>query len=126
MTVPVKRPNDWESVLSCAWARVIGLPPNRACEIGGVSVTTLRNWMDSDWWQDALDEARALLPKKLSALAIAALQSGLEANDQTTARYIADRLIPELAPPTLRTDVTSDGKPVESIPIVFVAAGDDE
>lgn len=124
MAVPVKRPEDWEAVIACAWARVIGMSPAKSAEVGDVSTTSLRNWMASDWWQEALEEARSMLPKKLGAMAIAALQTGLENADQTTARYIADRLIPELAPPTLRTDVTSDGKKLESIPVMFVSPDD--
>ena len=43
-----------------------------------------------------------------------------KAPEPYTVRFVAERIIQGLGPPTSRTDVTTDGKPLDSLTIQYV------
>lgn len=121
MAVPVQKPTDWEKAVAVAWCFVLGRLAKDAAAATGVSESTIRNWLKSPWWPEAYAEARAKVPIHLEQRSLGVISDGLDLRDLTTARWVAERVVPELAPPTVRTDHTSGGQQLPStIQIVLV------
>jgi len=104
-----KGPSDREAAASVAYLRICGSTQKEAAEAVGISERTVRNWELSDWWSEIEAEASRRWLKGASAQARRALHS-FAATDPATARFLGERLIPELAPPRLRQSLKLTGK----------------
>lgn len=115
---PVKKPQDYDKALSVAYLRLLGATQETAAERAGVGIRTIRSWEYSDWWPDAIAEASRRWLQGLEAKARAKLEADMDAS---LALKILERRLPELAPPTQRTDLTSAGERLPtSIEVVLV------
>lgn len=104
-----KRPNDRDKAVSVAYLRILGASQEVAGDAVGVSRDTIGRWEACSWWADILADASA---RWLAGLEAKARKVLLEGMDPTLALKILERRFKELAPPTLRTDITSDDKPL--------------
>ena len=121
MAYRVKKPQRPEKVEAAAWYCVLGQSTFSAAKLAGIADNTLRNWMISDWWPEAIEEARQRIPEVLRGKALGGLIRGLDDADEyaVMARWVAERVIPSLRPPTQRRDHTTDGKPLPAGSIVI-------
>jgi hypothetical protein len=121
---PVKNPENWDKCVSVAYLRLIGQTQEQAADSAGVGVRTVHTWEHCSWWADCQAEASRRWLVGLEAKARATLQEGMDAN---IALKILERRLPELAPPTQKTDLTTDGKPLpEKVVFEFIEPGGDD
>ena len=126
---PVRRPVNWDKVISVAYLRLLGASQSVAAEQAGASERSVRSWEACSWWKDALVEARQRWLRGGDAAAMRGLLKALSSETEyaTTSRWWADRRIPELAPPNQKVDATisgPDGAPLVA-EIVFVNSDGD-
>lgn len=98
-------PRDEDKAIAVAWCFVLGCTQAEASRRTEVPEPTISRWRNSEWWPEKMAEARKLVPSHFAAKALNALDKGLDENDQTTARYVADRVVEEMAPPALRAEL---------------------
>lgn len=113
----VGRPRSHDNAVSVAYLRIMGRSQVYAAEAVGVSTDAIQRWEASSWWPEILAEASSRWLAGLEAKARTTLLSGL---DPTLSLKVLERRMPELAPATTRTDVTTDGKPLDSLTIRYV------
>lgn len=136
------RPMDWDKAISVALLRSLGQTQDAAAEGAGVSERTVCAWEKSAWWPDAQAEAHqrwlsgAVEKAKIAIYDAMEPASGVMINPITgermldaegeplkapndprvrsdMSRYVADRLISELAPPKQRITHTAHVSPVD-------------
>jgi len=107
----VKKPRNWDTAVSAAYFRLIGASQKAAAEAANVDVGTLRKWSYSEWWPDAQQEAENRWVTDITAETRKGLMRGLKDKDEygKMSRWAGDRLIPQLAPPTVRQEVSGPG-----------------
>ena len=110
-------PQDWEKAYSVGYLRLTGSTQEEAGKEVSVCRDTVMRWESCSWWKDVLAEASRRWLSGLEAKARKTLEEGL---DPVLSLKILERRIPELAPATTRTDVTTDGKPLDSLTIQYV------
>lgn len=117
----VGAPYDMEKAISAAYLRSTGSNQIDTAESVGISERQLRNWEHSKWWADAMYEAHKRWLGGIFGLAKRGLLSALNDRDEyaATSRWIAERLVPELAPPRQRHAVGGD----KDAPAVKVSQG---
>jgi hypothetical protein len=94
---PVRLPQQWELVVSCAYLRLIGTSQKETAKTVGVGERNLHRWEHCSWWKEALVEASNKWLKKADAQSRRVLLKAMEdGDDATTARWWAERRIPEL------------------------------
>jgi hypothetical protein len=103
-----KKPVHWDERVSAAYLRMLGATQKQAAESVGRSERTIFAWEHQASWASALAEARARWLKGCDAAAMRALLKGLQESEQATARWWADRRLPELKPPTVRAHLDVD------------------
>lgn len=129
------RPNDWDKAISAAYLRSLGQTQSVAAETAGVCERTVAAWEHSPWWPEAQKEAHdrwlsGIVEKTKVAISDAldpqtdavhpltgeVLMDGdgkpiKQKNDPRVrtdaAKYVADRMIAELAPPKQRVAHTA-------------------
>ncbi len=108
------RPRRWEQGISCAYHRLIGFTIAESAKRAGVGKRTLDRWLKADWWPDACAEASSRWLGHVEERSRAQLVKGVEAGDTSIALKIIERLVPELAPPSVSTihHAGPDGGPV--------------
>jgi len=105
-----------------AYVRILGGTQREAGEAAGVTMRTVGNWERSDWWDDALAEARELWLTEATAQARKTLLRILEdtdpeTRDARTVRWLLERVDERLLPPKQRQEITGkDGGPIEVAP----------
>jgi DNA-binding CsgD family transcriptional regulator len=104
----VEKPHNWEKAVSVAYLRSTGDTQEEAATSVGVSERTVRGWEASSWWPDAVAVAHQRWLQGCDQKARSALSKALSDSDHyaPTARWWADRRIPELAPPKTRSEIT--------------------
>ena len=115
----VKRPRNWDKAISVAYLRATGDSQEAAANQAGICERTVTAWEASPWWPDAVAEAHKRWLNGCDAKARRALRRALDdpLNYAQTARWWADRRIPELEPPKVRNEVTGkDGAPL--VPVI--------
>lgn len=114
----VKKPQDWEKAVSVAYLRAIGHTQEEAAEGAGSSIRAIREWEKSKWWPKAWEEAKARWLQGAEAHARRGILSAFADKNEYAqmSRWVAERLIVELAPPKLRQEHTGkDGAPLATI-----------
>lgn len=112
-----QRPRDWEKALSVAYLRCLGQTQAVAAEAAGVGERTIQAWEASSWWHTAVAEANSRWLAGVSEKAKRALAISLDSNDAQSARWVLERLLPAMAPPKQRSEISgADG----SAPVVVV------
>ncbi len=119
---PKPGPQDREKAISVAYLRLTGSLQTEAAEAVGIHHDTIGRWEKADWWPEIVLEASQ---RWLAGLAVNARESLMKLTDPkapepTTVRFVAERIVQGLEPPTTRTDVTTDGKPLDSLTIEYV------
>lgn len=104
----ITAPHRYEVAVLAAYFRAMGASQAKAAKAVGVDRSTIERWERSEFWSDACDDAHHRWIRAMDQKARAAIAVNMEANDATTARWYAERRIPELAPPkqTNKTDVS--------------------
>ena len=115
---PAPGPQDRDKAISVAYLRLTGARQTEAAESAGISADTVSRWENSDWWPEIIAEASKRWLSGLEAKARLVLQNGMDAN---IALKVLERRLPELAPATQKTDLTSAGQPLPtSVRVVLV------
>lgn len=95
----VNKPRDWEGAVLCAYFHLRGYSQDRSAREAGVGPRTLKRWIKSPWWPDALTEARGKWKNGLDIGARRTLGKAMDAEDQPDlALRILERTDPEMAP----------------------------
>jgi hypothetical protein len=116
-----KRPQNWDKAISVAYLRLLGATQVDAAERAGVSERVIRDWEISVWWKDAIAEARGRWLRGVESGAMNGILEGLgDPNEYAAmARWAAERILPEMAPPKHKLEASGvDGKDL-NIQIVF-------
>jgi len=115
---PEPGPQDRDKAISVAYLRLTGALQTEAAEAVGVHHDTIGRWEKADWWPEIVAEASKRWLSGLEAKARLVLQAGMDAS---IALKILERRLPELAPATQRTDLTSAGQPIPtSVRVILV------
>lgn len=111
----VSKPKDWDKAVSAAYLRMMNETQETAAKAVGAGYRTLQAWEGSDWWDTAVTEARQRWLRGGDRLAMQSIAADMaKLQDAVTARWWADRRIPELAPPKQGVIVGGDkNNPVE-------------
>lgn len=104
----VRKPHSWEKAVMAAYLLATDHTQAEAAELAGIAPRSLWDWMHSDWWGQAKQEGIERWNSEIIALARVGIKSGLRDSDESAAmsKYVADRMIPELAPPKVRQEVS--------------------
>ena len=95
----VNKPRDWNAAILCAYFHLRGYSQKDSAREAGVGERTLKRWIKSDWWPDALAEARGKWKSGLDVGARRTLGKAMDAEDQPDlALRILERTDPEMAP----------------------------
>lgn len=107
----VSKPHDWEKVTSGAYLRLLGHTQQDVADTVGVSRQQFCKWEQSDFWPQAVSEAK---DRWLAGLAAKARQSVELAvpDDARLAMTVLERLEPALNPKATMELVGSDTQPV--------------
>lgn len=109
---PIAKPHDMDKARSACMQRLLGASQKTAAEIAGVSVRTMVEWGKCSWWIELSKECQARWLQGLAAKTRVALDRHVD-EDPATARFAGERLIPELAPPKLRQELSGpNGEPL--------------
>ena len=120
-----KAPRDWDKAISAAYLRLLGATQETAAKNVGVKERAICRWEGSDWWPQAVAEGRhRWLQTGDSSCMRSLVQDMNRKDDATTARWWADRRIPEFAPPKQRATHSGDSGRV--VINGFVHLGQDE
>lgn len=109
-------PYNWDKAISVAYLRLIGASQEVAAKEAGCSERSVATWEKKSWWPDAQAEARQRWLRGGDAMARRGLLRALSDGNEyaATSRWWADRRIPELKPPKVRSEISGpDGEPVE-------------
>lgn len=102
----VARPQKWDQAVSAAYLRILNATQAETAAQIGRADRTVRAWEGSPWWPDAVAEARSRWLAGGDGLAMRGIYRGLKSKDDSvasaTARWWAERRVPELAPPRSR------------------------
>jgi len=107
---PVARPSSYDKAISVAYLRLLGATQLEAAKAAGLSTATIQRYEICSWWPDILAEAGRRWLAGVTCGTRRGLEKLIEDVDGQTVRWSAERLIPEFAPPTVKTDVTSGGE----------------
>jgi len=101
---PPGKPHHWETAVRSAYFILMGYTVVDAAKSAGIGHKTVHIWMKADWWQDAKDDARDRYLGTVEAETRAAILRGLQDPKEyaAMARWVAERLIPEFAPPKVK------------------------
>jgi len=107
----VTKPHDWEKATSGAYLRLLGHTQQDVADTIGVSRQQFCKWEQSDFWADAVSEAK---DRWLAGLAAKARQSVELAvpDDARLAMTVLERLEPALNPKATMELVGSETQPV--------------
>ena len=102
-----KRPNNWEKIVMAAYMLALGATHAEAAKTAGCSSRAIRDWNKKEWWEDAKREGVERWQSEIVALTRKGIKQALKDPDEyaATSKYVADRMISELAPPKIRQDV---------------------
>lgn len=101
---------DPEKAYWAASLRCVGKSIRNTADAVGVSPGTIRRWEKSDWWPAVRTEAVRTEHGELRALALGAAKKALEEGDTVTARWVLERMEPEVfGPPKLQAELTGKG-----------------
>ncbi len=125
----VKRPQSWDKALSVAYLRLRDESQADAAKPAGIGERTVRRWEKSDWWPQACLEAGSRWLQGLVYVSQQTLFAAINAGDAKLAFRVAERRIPELAPPKIGHEVFGKGGGAIQITAVeynFTAGDEDE
>ena len=92
-----------------AYFRLRGFPQEEAATSAGIGARTMERWVQSDWWQDALDDARARWYGGIEIDARITLGKAMKAEDQPDlALKLLERMDHRLAPPRQQIELLTD------------------
>lgn len=114
-TSAVEKPRDWEKAIDAARLRMAGLTQKDAAEAAGIGERTLRVYESCKWWPTAMEEARKGWLQGVQLQAMGGIAKALDDPNEYAkmARWLAERLMPELAPPKQGHEHTGkDGGPI--------------
>lgn len=104
-----KAPRDWDKAISAAYLRLLGATQETAAKQVGTTIRAICRWEGSDWWPQAVAEGRHRWLQSGDSSCMRALVTDMNRKDDaTTARWWADRRIPEFAPPKQRVTHSGD------------------
>lgn len=118
----VSKPRSWDKAVSVAFVRLIGGSQEAAADSAGCARRQIVEWERSPWWPDAVAEARTRWFQGGDQRTMRALYQALSDGDANTARWWADRRIPELQPPKQRLSGPDGG----AIPITGLVLNADD
>ena len=104
----VKKPQDWDKVVACAYLRLLGHSREKAAEGAGAGERSLFDWEHCSWWKDAEAEAKGRWLRGLASKARNSLETGV-GDDANLALKVLERLDDDLAPPKNRHEVGGEG-----------------
>ena len=103
----VNKPRNWEAAILCAYFYLRGYAQEKCAEEAGVGARTIKRWIKSDWWPDALDEARERWFSGLEVGARRTLGKAMDAEDQPDlALRVLERMDHKLAPPKQQIELS--------------------
>ena len=105
----VRLPNDWDKAVSVAYLRLRDDSQEDAAKAAGVGVRTVRRWEKSAWWPEACLEAGSRWLKGLVEVSQRTLFKAIDGGDANLAFRVAERRIPELAPPKIAHELFGKG-----------------
>jgi hypothetical protein len=105
-----QRPQDWSTVVRAAGYIYLGFTQRQAAKAAGCSERSIRLWKKCSWWRDAVDEFRDNeLYKELEQVAVKRLMMAIgREGDTSTALKVLERLVPSMAPPAHRAELSTD------------------
>lgn len=106
----VRKPHDWEKATSAAFLRILGATQQEAADSVGVARQTVVKWEHSEWWPEAMDDAKQRWLAGLHAKARVSVENGLQ-DDARLAFMVLERLEPTLHPKAA-LEVSGGEKPV--------------
>ena len=110
---PVQKPHSWDKAVSASYLRLLGGTQEGVAESVGIGVRTLIRWEKCSWWPQVEAEATSRWLAGLRGKAMGALDDLVDIREPATVRFVAERAIPEMAPPKIRQEVTGeDGGPI--------------
>jgi hypothetical protein len=132
---------DWDAAVSAAYLRGLGQTQKDSAECAGIGIRTLQTWEHSPWWKEVQAEAHSRWLNGIVGKTKKAINDALDPHTQATnpftgelvvdddgkpvkvgndprirtdaAKYVADRMIAELAPPKQRIAHTAQVNPVD-------------
>ena len=109
----VGKPQDWDKAVSVAYLRLRNDSQKDAAKAAGIGQRTVRRWENSEWWPKACFEASSrwlhgLLYVSQQTL-YAAISGKSTKGDANLALKVAERRIPELAPPKIAHELFGKG-----------------
>ncbi len=103
---PIGAPRNREKALSAGYLRLLGHTQQEAANAAGVNRRTLQRWECSSWWPGIQHEAEDRWLAGTVGKARSALLQALEQPDGPLALRILERVVPELAPPSQRVELS--------------------
>lgn len=131
MVETVTEPRDWAKVVAAAFAMILSTSVREASAKCDVPETTIHRWMRSDFWADAKDEARSMVPQYLEEKAIAGVSRAMEDPHHyaSMSKFVIERLGKEFAGKAIAPDDESrTGLTIESEKAItrFLGVGEDD
>ena len=103
---PVVGPRNHETAMSVAYLRTLGSTQEEAAKAAGVDRRTVQRWERSSWWPDIQRVAEDRWLAGTVGKARSALLQALEQPDGPLALRILERVVPALAPPSQRVELS--------------------
>ena len=97
VSYPVRKPHDWDKVLSVALFRTTGSTMEEAANLAGVSKRTVWSWEHSEFMEEALAEVRSRWLQGAVTRARASLLAGLDEDPRLALDFLG-RVDPGLNP----------------------------
>ena len=112
-TSSIGRPKNWDTAVSVAYLLLMGATQAAASEATGASKRSITAWNNSKWWHEAQTEARARWLRNIEAGAMRGILWGLGNDNEkgSMSKYVADRMVHELKPPSTTLMHVSKAKP---------------
>lgn len=107
-------PKSRDKALSAAYLRTLGHSQEDAANAAGVNRRTLQRWEHSSWWPGIEREAADQWLSGAVGQARRALLLALAKPDGPLALRILERVVPELAPPSQRIEVSGGLRRLDS------------
>ena len=123
----IGRPHDWDKAVLAAYFRLTGSTIAETARHAGVGERSITAWESCSWWPKAC--AQATEDKWLSHLLSRSLRTIFRdvKEDSKLALQVAERLMPKLAPPKVRQEVTNldiDPEDLTEEELVRIASGE--
>ena len=111
---PVKAPQQWSKAVHVAALLAIGVTQKEAANAAGCSDRTVRNWIHSSWWPNAVEQAKDTMLSSLFMRAYQTIYKDVSENPDR-AWQVLERLSLQLAPPADRVHIEQDMRQVQTV-----------